>query len=855
MMKSYGLLSALFLSVSLLGCQKLTTQDRIKEAEDAIKAGDFTSAIISLKNGIQEEPNSKILRDLLGSTLYEAGELESAEKEFRRSDNFDMLILSMFHQGKYEDVLLEIGYKKEPLSSHAVVLEYLSGKKLDRKNDLISENTLESLPAKYRALVEAYESVDKDEGAMLYDLAESSEVDYSYLSEELILTKTNILRAQGNYDRALETLKPLAGRWQSNAKVSLAFVDLLLRTGNFDLADKTLAPWLAQNENNPWANLSKASVEVSRENFKQAFFSVQKAIQYGIDTPSTNAFAGAIAVKTDNTELAYKYLTRANELRPGDIPVMQQLAEVQLNLGYLKDAELLLEVISQRKDSDIAFIISATEFLESRGYSEKTESIFKSLLKLAPDDRDVLKSLAQHEMTAGIDAIPTLKKLLVKDNSSIGSYMMLLQAHLSSDNLEAANNVALKVSKSNSTAALLMRALISLHEEDIEKAIQYADEVLMQSEHIGALRLASIASLRDERFDSAIEYISRLQKQMPENRAIARDLVLVTAQMADLEAIEDELKKSLGQKSIPVILAEELGQYLFENKRVELASQVLSKFDKLTEVGKTLFVNVLLAKEEFSQAKTYTSEWLNKSNGGEQALLVKLSVHEFLQEYGTVIKIINERKSDFRTDPRLGMMLFNAYIKIGRPEKTEIAIEMMEKSRVPAATLFHYRGQRALALGQMETAKEQLKKAFSENGSFGYAIFLAKVYASTNESEKGARILLDVLASDESLSRKKYHSIAEYLAKFGFHEDAIEVYRKIISKAPDDHAALNNLANSQLKNGALTEAYDNILLALAKFRSTDYLDTLGQIELKRGNKVAAERAFKEAGLDASNTTK
>src|SRR6056297_3561328 len=63
----------------------LTNEARLERAQEAYEAGDYRAAIIDLRNVLQQEPENRAARVLLGRAAIRQGDPATAEKELRRA--------------------------------------------------------------------------------------------------------------------------------------------------------------------------------------------------------------------------------------------------------------------------------------------------------------------------------------------------------------------------------------------------------------------------------------------------------------------------------------------------------------------------------------------------------------------------------------------------------------------------------------------------------------------------------------------------------------------------------------------------------------------------------------------------
>ena len=86
---SAGWRSPSLLGAALLaGCTRESTSDLIRSAREYQAKGEHQAAIIQLKNALQKQPDSAEARFLLGESSLIIGEPATAEKEFRKAEEF-----------------------------------------------------------------------------------------------------------------------------------------------------------------------------------------------------------------------------------------------------------------------------------------------------------------------------------------------------------------------------------------------------------------------------------------------------------------------------------------------------------------------------------------------------------------------------------------------------------------------------------------------------------------------------------------------------------------------------------------------------------------------------------------------
>ena len=108
-------LTTILLMIGITSCSKETTESLISEARQYQTKGDDKSAIIQLKNALQNTPDNAQARYLLGTIYNQTGDSASAEKELRRAlqlgtspaEVLPELTNALLAQGKFQQALDE----------------------------------------------------------------------------------------------------------------------------------------------------------------------------------------------------------------------------------------------------------------------------------------------------------------------------------------------------------------------------------------------------------------------------------------------------------------------------------------------------------------------------------------------------------------------------------------------------------------------------------------------------------------------------------------------------------------------------------------------------------------------------
>ncbi|MBI5902695.1 MAG: tetratricopeptide repeat protein [Deltaproteobacteria bacterium] len=161
----------------------------------------------------------------------------------------------------------------------------------------------------------------------------------------------------------------------------------------------------------------------------------------------------------------------------------------------------------------------------------------------------------------------------------------------------------------------------------------------------------------------------------------------------------------------------------------------------------------------------------------------------------------------------------------------------------------------ALSMSLMAScARVRLMEAGKDPLSADEHLRLGVLYEAKNEDGLALREYQEAIGADPGNPAAWFGLGNVYLKKKTYNE-AVESYLKAVELDPENGAFHNNLGWAYMETGRLDKAVEAVRDAIKIDRSGlhMYLDTLGVIEMRRGDYAGAQKSFKEAAEAAPIT--
>jgi putative PEP-CTERM system TPR-repeat lipoprotein len=442
------LLSILVISTSILADENLN--ESYEKALIAFQSQEYASAVIHLKNIIQENPAHMPSRVLMAQIMINQGNGSAAQIELDRArdgnvDSDRLITLygqAYILQGKYNDALdvAKLGQNNGQIESELLLIrgQAYIGKKQYKLAEKAFIATLDLKPKNQLALL----------GRAQIALQESDvnrSLSYIELSLDSVkpflngwVLKSKILHRLGDRQGALVAIDEALKINSNHMSARLTKAMLHIELQDYQAALPHVDYILAEIPNEPRAGYLKAIINASLPNDKTDDSSGNKKLTEVIatlsavppevmkNTPDYYFLAGLTNFQFGNLNDAHRYLTYYLNYVEFDIDTVRMLASIEIQQGDLNSARHLLNKtnVARPGNSDILTLLGLT-YLQL-GESAKAQYYFEKVVDSYPNSTISVSNLARSKMQSGdyqsaIDALSA-----IKDNEINGTQIKLL---------------------------------------------------------------------------------------------------------------------------------------------------------------------------------------------------------------------------------------------------------------------------------------------------------------------------------------------------------------------------------------------------------------------------------------------
>ena len=848
----------------------LSADQRVQRAEADIAAHDYRSAMIQLKNALQDQPDHVQARTRLAELEFRQGDVEAAEKDLRRAlelgasnpANAELMAQIQLALGHGAQLLTQIESKELPLEGGALAF-YRAQAELSVQ--------------RYEAAQRSFESVDANDPH----------------ATRARIGAAQALAAQGKSDLALQRLDELIHAQPGAASALLARGAIRARRGEFAAAEEDLTNARKQGATTlgiqQQANLLAALVEVqlARGAIDAAAASQRELARLAPSTVGVRVLAGRIAFARQDYALAAAELQRAVASDPESVAARFLLGVALFSQGNPRQAELQLSQVLQRAPehlearkllAQINLILGRPEtamqvLLPTQNADDTRADMLRGLARIQQGDvsgglKDLESAVAAHpnDETLQLDlataylkseradlAVELLSKLGAPRNPLRRSTLLIAALQAAGETAKAQAEVekllrdrprdlvALRLGAAffaqqrnfarargyaqsavdidpKNVNVLLMRGGIEADAGDVAAARTWFDKAAALDGGSSAAHMA-IAELDARRGDleaatRALEIVRKKDSQAVDARLHLAGLYMRQRKTAAAQAVIDELGV-LG-KDRPEVL-NSLGLLFIQMGRYDDA---LLQFQSATaqdsanpmywlNTARVQFAlgNVAVAREALEKAVGAQPGWLPAVG-----TLALLDVKEGRE--ASALQRVDELKANRPRDAAARVLEGDVYLASKNYVKAAAAYDAA--AEIKPSNVIAIRAYRARLAGQLESPTRPLEK-----------------WLANHPADQGVRLVL-----------------AEAYQSSGDRRRAIAQYESMASSGARNAIALNNLAWLYLlENDARAEQTARQALALAP-RSASIADTLGWILLERGKAAEALGLLKGAAATA-----
>jgi tetratricopeptide (TPR) repeat protein len=505
--------------------------------------------------------------------------------------------------------------------------------------------------------------------------------------------------------------------------------------------------------------------------------------------PFVQQYASDFFTALNQPDEAVRVWREAVEHSPENISLRAKLASLLLEAGQPDEAEAVYKETVELFDTSQAWQLLSVFYRRTGSVSQAREAIEKALERSRK-------------------APPALRFALADILVTEGQY-------------ERAEEIASSLQEPSYRA--LIRGSLKLAQDDPRSALKLLESGLrLWPNNAGARYLAGQAALR----------LGDLDRALAEYREATR--------IAD-----DQTDAALAMARI---------YYSLHN--YQAAQQFAQRHIKMRPVNTgdahVIAIRAAAAQEKWDEAESLLGNLNARKDQRNLVVVEHAGVMRLKEGYEAAAKVADNSGLDL-TDSENAMALTSLALDLLSLGREKEALSRVEEALAKDSTsprLLDIQARLLARMGRDEEAQAAVLKALETDPDFSPALEVLAMYAEQAGSLEEALKLYDSAAKADPENAEYAYRAAHLALRLGSADDAVRRLRKVVSLSPGHVAATNDLAWRLAEQGQeLDLAFDLAKRAVRLDRGLETLDTLGWIQLKRGDVEAALVSF-EAALEA-----
>jgi putative PEP-CTERM system TPR-repeat lipoprotein len=862
-LKFWTIVSVVLLQLSLYACSiGKDDKEALAAAKTSYESGNYSKAVIELKQLLQNNASNKDARELLARSYLKRGDGVSAEKEIKQvtggkspSAEVQLILMSSWAlQGKYKEIVE--AYEKGELDEiEAVTLwgvvsdAYVNEKQLE-KGDALARKLLEkdkgSVTA-LRTLAKTAEMRNDDSEALEY-LQRAIEIDEKDYKTWRDLGSLYVKLE--DHDKAVEMLKGGLSRIgegdlkQDAYIIRVNLIHLLFHLKNLDESEGYIRELETQYAKNPYVAYLSGFYDYLKQDYESA---TTKLAQVNSAMPNhlpTMLLLGALNFADNNLEQANVLLTRYVNQVPTHLQARKLLGEVKLRLDKPKEALALLETDAVDSGDDQILSMIGLAASQSGEYAKGIEFL-KRAAHANPGDTRIREELAQLYVTHGSfdEAITELEGEWEGESSRRDTLLIL--SYIQKQDFVAARKLSDQGLARGGAGPkdLYLRAMIELNSGNRSVARQYFTDAIDNSAEFipGQLALARM-DLEDGRLSAANEKLNLVIARAPENV----NAMMLLAQISERLGSQNEalawLDKAVetGKDAwLPRVI---LARYYLRRKQPEKAAGYLE--DETLRQSKNPAIISLLAMMDqqvgnYNEAESAMKKLLAENPRNESAYLQLADLQAKRGDMEAARTTLGKLDRAMPSSLKGKLLHYKLEMRERNYQQAEAIIKQLlenDKTKLVGVTLqsnYHE------AKGDLLKAIEHLEAHASPQAPFMLVQQLSNLYVKNRDSKRAISLLTNWKKSNEN-NQQAQLALAIIYQTTGKTNAALEQYDELLEANPRNVIALNNSALLHFEQNpekALEQA--KFAYEISGNASQSVVDTYAWLTHKSGNTATA----------------
>lgn len=833
--------------------------------------GENHAAIIELKNVLQRLPAHGAARMQLGDVYLESGDMQSAEKEFRRAQQaggapdalWPRLATALLLQQRYDEVVKELPGENTLAPAAQAEVTALRGYALlglQRNGEAASvfSRVLATSPGHATAQLGqarmALQAGDAAQAMTTVQRVVAAQPDHI----EALRLLGDLQRRAGNPAAALDSYRQAIRRRPGNLHVRLDAAALLAAQARIDEARKELAQAVRIAPGNAAVIYTQALLALQEKQYPAALERLVLILRAAPDHPPSNFLAAGIYLAQNNLPQAQQHIQRFLAAQPQHAYGARMAAIIALRNGKAGEAVALLEPLLERYPDDSELQAVAGEaYMRTQAYAKASASFDKAAaVTPATTALRTAQALTQLGLGDNLRAVAVLEQVLqapagaTSEGAQQRAGALLVVAHLRAGAYDKALAAVQSLEQQHNNPALQnLKGGVQLARQDPDQArLAFEAALRLQPGYLPALQnLAQLDLLAGQAETARLRYEAALARDSG-NAELMSALGRLAAQRGQPQAARTWLERAHQTAPDAVGPAIQLAAWYLHLGELPKALALAQKL-QAANPGNTDALALLAAARAASRdtegaLESYT-DLAGRQPDNAAAQLQLAGAYMALERPADALVAV---RKVLALQPDHGLALATAVRLLAESRAWEQAVALARPAQArPASAALGYRleGDIEMARARAAVALPLYRKAHALEPSGPLVISLHRALTANGKGGDAQRQIVQWLESHpRDLPTRLY--LASTLVAAADYRAAIPHFEQVLAAQPNHVVALNDLAWScQQIADQRALSYAEKAHALAPANPV-VADTLGWILVQQGQPGRAVPLLKKA---------
>lgn len=842
-------ITAILISIALVGCGSGNSEDKIESGLAALSSGNYREATIEFKSALQRDHHAISARIGLVDVFIRERKINEAiteldiamplaKTEDQKAQIHERLAYSLFEQQMASRIEIL------PTSDMTVFLLRALGKNTDNLKseyptpnaDFYKNMLLGNTPAG---------SPDNSSGYIAKALS------YLYAAE-------NSAR-QGDTDGTIAAMRLYLEIFPSDAPRQLRLIDLLVNAQRFDEAKPAADKLYAKNKQHALLNELMGVIALQQKRYDEALSFSLVPISNDPNNIRARITAALSEVAKERPKEALSHLDAIINILPKDNMMHYLYADLLISDGNIEKAGTWVMTTSPSTVEAVDAIANTALTLQSMGYQALSKAIYN----------DTVNKTDLTSLRLGVLA------LSLNDETGI--------------------KIMEDLSKKTPGSELLQQTVASayLASGDMKKAEQLAHQWLASrgDNDVEANMLLAVVNARTSNYSDAEKRYSKVLSIMPEHVMAKAGLIETYVAINQSEKAETIIGQNKDSEVGALLLRHYAGAMLNNDQQDKLLTDVehyAQQGDLLYPAAKMIAAQIHFKKNEYSKGlqalksdastqkepgywllftmlnqgegntgKTVAAyeAWLLNEPSSKQALTGLVSTYRAAGDLDKAVAQLHASKQHHKDTRAIDMML--AELFVAKSDWSELLEHMnnISPDLRKSPLIAKFEGVALFSVGRLQEAENKLSLSFETIKDQDSLRYLVATQERLKQFERAKTTLLSYTTekNDDPLG---FILLGNNRGMQGDWRAATFAFKKAIELGASDPLLHNNYAYSLMKSGSLNDAMEQAKIAVSMSPGNlQLIDTLASIHIEKGDAESAYLLLKPFWDDNTMTSK